>query len=149
MAKKMSKVGARAKSNVKAPRATTTYEFHGADGTKHHCGITDDPARRQGEHRRRFGEPEGSLDPVGNKKTRAGARAWEKEQGCSPYDLPRRNAVAMVSSPRAQTRYRPTRVGGSGVVKVVATLAAVVTGGVFLAALFGGGSSPVKSTTEG
>jgi hypothetical protein len=67
-------------------RDTYKYSFFSEDGDELHCGITNDLDRREGEHRRRFGEPDGYIEQDGRRTTRAAAEAWERRQRCSPYD---------------------------------------------------------------
>ena len=45
-----------------------------------YCGITNNPTRRAGEHRR--AGRKGAMRLVGRRTTRAGARAWEGRMGC-------------------------------------------------------------------
>ncbi len=60
---------------VNKPRDWTRY--HHKKGNKiSHSGITKDPERREGEHKRRFGG--GRLVKVGPKVTEDTARKWEK-----------------------------------------------------------------------
>lgn len=132
---------------ARAPRKTTTYRFHGADGDELHCGITDKPKRREGEHRRRFDEPYGELRPEGGQKTRAGARAWEKAQGCSPYDR--------IEPPARRVRaYSPRRTSSGGslldaVVTVAGATAAGIGLGVLLGSIFGGGKKSPPPAPRG
>jgi hypothetical protein len=140
----------------KAPRNTTTYRFVGADGEEKHCGITDDPKRRQGEHRRHFNEPDGTLNAEGGRKTRAGGRAWEKEQGCSPFDKPteppKKKAAprsAEVHLGRVASSRRSRGSGGLGA--AIGTALGVVATGVLVAAVLDtmfGGSSPPTPPSE-
>lgn len=60
------------------PRNTTRYNVW-RNRNIVHTGITDDPERRQQEHRREFGE-NANLRPVGPKVTRESALNWEEEQ---------------------------------------------------------------------
>lgn len=62
------------------PRNWYTYEFK--RGNKElHCGITQDPSRREEEHQRNM-SPKGHISIIGNAKTEQGARKWGKERGC-------------------------------------------------------------------
>jgi len=59
--------------------ATSFYGYHYYTSTgKKHSGITNDPDRRQAEHRNRW--PSGWLEIVTGPLTEAQARAWEKQQ---------------------------------------------------------------------
>ena len=67
--------------DVMAPRKT--YKYHFKKGNKIvHVGITDDLARREQEHQRRFGES-GHISPVGRRTTREAALEWEREQAAN------------------------------------------------------------------
>jgi len=57
-----------------------TYYFK-VGNTIVHRGITQDLARREGEHQQK--RPTGHIVQVGGPKTEQGARDWEKEQGIS------------------------------------------------------------------
>ncbi len=58
-------------------RDTTTYEYK-IQRKVSHRGITNNPKRREAEHRRN--KPGGRLVKVGGKKTRQGALRWERSQ---------------------------------------------------------------------
>ncbi len=62
------------------PRNWHTYEFKRGNKVLH-CGITQNPARREQEHQRNI-DPKGHIRTIGNAKTDEGARKWEKEHGC-------------------------------------------------------------------
>lgn len=74
-----------------AYRDTFKYRFLAKDGEELHCGITYDLGRREGEHRRHFREPDGYIEPVGRRTSRAAAESWERRHGCSPYGRGREN----------------------------------------------------------
>ena len=58
-----------------------THKYHFKDGNKIvHTGITNDLERREGEHQRDYGLPEGHIYKVGNRTTRNAALTWEDEQ---------------------------------------------------------------------
>ena len=60
------------------PRDTYKYVYvH--KGRVPHGGITNDPDRREREHRGRW--PGGYLQPLGRRTTRSAARAWERANG--------------------------------------------------------------------
>ena len=59
-------------------RDTTRYNLW-RKGKIVRTGITNDPDRREQEHRRRYG-PNANLIPVGPKVTRETALKWEDEQ---------------------------------------------------------------------
>jgi hypothetical protein len=59
--------------------ATFYYGYHYyQNGVKRHSGITNDPPRRQEEHRQRW--PGGVLQIATGPMTEAQARAWEAAQ---------------------------------------------------------------------
>jgi predicted GIY-YIG superfamily endonuclease len=58
-----------------------TYEFKRGNKVIH-GGITQNPERREDEHKRTL-SPSGHLKIVGNAKTEEGARKWEKDKGYS------------------------------------------------------------------
>lgn len=58
-------------------RDTYTYEFRVGRRVVHR-GITNNPERREREHRENF--PTGRLVVIGRAKTRAGAERWERQQ---------------------------------------------------------------------
>jgi hypothetical protein len=60
------------------PRDTYKYIYlH--KGRVPHGGITNDPDRREREHRRRW--PAGYIQQVGRRTTLSAARAWERDNG--------------------------------------------------------------------
>ena len=61
------------------PRNWYTYEFKRGNKIIHR-GITQDPERREQEHKRNINS-KGHIRIVGNTKTEDGARKWEKEHG--------------------------------------------------------------------
>ena len=58
-------------------RDTYTYVFY-VSGRISHRGITNNPQRREREHRRNH--PSGRLKVVGRAKTKTSALRWEKKQ---------------------------------------------------------------------
>lgn len=57
-----------------------TSKYHFKRGNKIlHTGITNDLERREQEHQQEL-DPKGHISKVGNKTTRAGAKAWEDAQ---------------------------------------------------------------------
>jgi hypothetical protein len=65
-------------SSRSEPRDTYKYVYIRQDRVKH-GGITNDLARREREHRRRW--PGGRIHQVGSRVTRRSARAWEGKFG--------------------------------------------------------------------
>lgn len=61
------------------------YKFYGARGGELHCGLTNNPERREREHRYKFNEPVGVLAVEGGPMPRWQAREWERANRCSPY----------------------------------------------------------------
>ncbi|MEZ4453968.1 MAG: hypothetical protein R3B09_31210 [Nannocystaceae bacterium] len=61
------------------------YTFINEYGVELHCGLTNNPTRREREHRARFDEPNGSLRVEEGPMPRWKARDWERDNGCSPY----------------------------------------------------------------
>jgi len=59
-----------------AERETYKYQFLGKNGKILHSGITNDLDRREGEHRRQFGQ--GHIKQIGRRTTRDAAKDWEK-----------------------------------------------------------------------
>ena len=60
-----------------------TYKYQVRVGRKIvHGGITNDPERREREHKQTYG-PRAKLTKVGRKTTREGALAWERKKGYS------------------------------------------------------------------
>lgn len=72
--------------------------FFGGDGSRIHCGQTKDPERREGEHRRTFGEPDGFLRVETESMPRWKARQWERANNCSPYGNVRATAPCAVAT---------------------------------------------------
>ena len=61
-----------------------THRYHYKKGNKIvHRGITNDPKRREGEHRRLYGD--GALHTVGPKVRRDSGLKWERDGGKRPY----------------------------------------------------------------
>lgn len=60
------------------------YIFHDRFGDPMHCGISNDPTRREKEHRRSR-DSDGWLETQTRWMRRHEGRQWEREQGCSPY----------------------------------------------------------------
>ena len=61
------------------------YTFFDEYGEELHCGLTNNPTRREREHRTSFEAPNGSLRVDGGPMPRWQAREWERDNGCSPY----------------------------------------------------------------
>ncbi len=60
--------------------ARNTYKYHFKKGNKIiHTGITNDPDRREREHKQTFGSS-GHIKKVGRATTRDAALKWEGEQ---------------------------------------------------------------------
>lgn len=61
------------------------YHFYSSRGLWLHCGLTIDPDRREGEHRRAFSEPGGFLEIKDGPMPRWRARTWERDNSCPPF----------------------------------------------------------------
>ena len=60
------------------------YFFYNMHGEAIHCGITNNPDRREREHQRSRCS-EGYLEPKTRWMSRAAGREWERNNSCSPY----------------------------------------------------------------
>jgi len=60
------------------------YVFNDRRGDPLHCGISNDPERREREHQRSR-DPGGVLEVKTGWMRRDEGRAWERQNGCSPY----------------------------------------------------------------
>ncbi len=69
-------------------RDTYTYDFKVGNKIVH-SGITNDPERREQEHKQRW--PSGHMKVIGTAKTEEGARKWEatKEKTITPQRKPK------------------------------------------------------------
>ena len=71
----------------KSEKDTTVYKFYSADDEELHCGRTSRHLHvREGEHRRKFDEPDGYAVAVEEGLSWEDAGQWERENRCSPYD---------------------------------------------------------------
>ena len=62
-----------------------TFKYHFKRGNEIlHTGITNDLERREREHQQEL-DPKGHIYQVGNKTTRAAAKAWEDEMRRKDY----------------------------------------------------------------
>lgn len=61
------------------------YDFFSEGGKWLHCGQTIDPERREEQHRRKWGEPRGTLQILAGPMPRWQARMWERDRKCSPF----------------------------------------------------------------
>ena len=96
------------------PRDHITYDFFNGDGSWRKCGSTNSGPRRQSEHRRGFGEPDGYIEQVGGKKTKTSARKWEDDHDCNarPGPKPRRPTPRSTTSRRSSRAVDPWAVVG-------------------------------------
>lgn len=99
------------------------YNFFGGDGSRIHCGQTNDPGRREGEHRRTFGEPDGHLRVATEPMPRWKARQWERANNCSPFGNIR--AAAPCAAATADDDWIEPLLVVAGGVLVVGALAAL------------------------